>query len=303
MKKVVMMMGVVASIFLLVPTPANAFFGFDPAEMMEEAIFSFINSLVSDFASQAFDLLAEYVISLTNINKIPSINTFIDWSQLAAGVLASIFFIKRLAEALRDEVTDENTPNVAEIIGSYVVAIALTQMTPYLITKFLIPLNNLVVKSVSSLGIKVSVYEDFVDVMINDESWHILFMLLVWIIAFLAFTIVAAIRYVDLAILLIMGPLVATTYTNRSQVYTTYWTEAIAVIFIQSIHILLAYFIIQWASEGTFMGLIFSLAATVVALRGPQVIRQFLYQSGTGGMMSGVGRMAAYKFMMRGIGK
>lgn len=294
---------VVTSMFLLVPTPAHAFFGFDPAKIMEDSIISFINHMISDFASQAFNMLGEYVISLTDIKKIPSIDTFMSWSKLAAASLATIFFVKRLGEALRDELTGENTPNIAEIIGSYVIALVLTQATPYIITKFIIPINNYFIQSVTSLGINVKLYQNFVDVMVLDESWAITFMLLVWVIAFLAFSIVAAIRYVDLAIVLIMGPLIATSYTNRSQVYATYWIEVVSVVFIQSVHIVLAYFIIQWASDASFMGLIFSLAAIIVSLRGPQVIRQFLYQSGTGGMMSGAGRMAAYRFMMKGVGK
>lgn len=168
----------------------------------------------------------------------------------------------------------------------------------------MIPINNAFVKSVTSLGIKVSMYDDFVDVMLGaDQGLHITFLMLVWVIAFISFTIVAAIRYVDLAIILIMGSLVATTYTNRSQVYATYWTEVMSVVFIQSVHIVLAYFIIQWASDGTFMSTIFSLGATVVALRGPQVLRQFLYTSGTGGLVQGAGRFAAYRFLMKGAGR
>ncbi len=297
---------VVASSFMMFATPASAFMPdfMDPSKMMEKAVVNFLNKMISDFASQGFDLLSEYVISVTNINKIPSIQTFMTWSQMAASSLATLFFVKRLMEAMRDELTEEGTPNIAEILGSYVVSLALVFATPYLITNFLIPINNAFVRSVTGLGIRVRMYDDFIDVMIGyDQGLHITFLLLVWVIAFIAFTIVAAIRYVDLAIILIMGSLVATTYTNRSQVYATYWTEVISVVFIQSVHIVLAYFIIQWASEGTFMSTIFSLGATIVALRGPQVLRQFLYTSGTGGLVQGAGRFAAYRFLMKGAGR
>lgn len=310
-RRLLFLMGILASTFVLaspaaaaVETPSFIPDFMNPSKMMEEAIINFINRMISDFASAGFELLGEYVIGITDINKIPSINTFILWSQMAASSLGSLFLIKRLMEAFRNELTDENSSNLAEIIGSYVISMALVFMTPYLITNYLISINNLFVKSVTNLGIKVSMYEDFVDAMIGmDQGLHITFMMLAWVIAFIAFSIVAAIRYVDLAIVLIMGPLVATTYTNRSQVYATYWTEVISVVFVQSVHIVLAYFIIQWAADGTFMSTCFSLAAAVVALRGPQVLRQYLYASGTGGMMQGAGRMAAYKLLMKGASR
>lgn len=305
-KKLIFMLGIVASTFVLA-SPVSASFLPDfmnPSKMMEDAIVNFINKMISDFASAGFELLGEYVIGITDISKIPSINTLMYWAQLAAASLGTLFFIKRLMEALRNEITDEAVANPAEIIGSFVVSIALVFATPYLIIQYIIPINNLLVKSITQLGISLEMYDSFIDIMIGlDEGLHITFLLLVWVIAFIAFSIVAAIRYVDLAIILIMGPIVATTYTNRSQVYATYWTEAISVIFIQSIHVLLAYFIIQWAADGTFMSTIFSLAGVIVALRGPQVLRQFLYSSGTGGLVQGAGRFAAYKFLMKGAGR
>lgn len=123
---------------MMFATPASAFMPdfMDPSKMMEKAIVNFLNKMISDFASQGFELLSEYVIGVTNINKIPSIKTFMAWSQLAASSLATLFFVKRLMEAMRDELTEEGTPNIAEILGSYTVSLALVFATPYLITNF-----------------------------------------------------------------------------------------------------------------------------------------------------------------------
>lgn len=305
--KLFVIMGAMVAI-LTVASPASAE-GFlpdflNPGKMMQEAIVDFFNEVASDIATAAFELLSDYVIGITEIDKIPSIKTFMQWSQAAGGVIAGIFFIKRLGEALRDELTGETTPNIAEIIGSFAVSCALIFATPYIILNYIIPINNQVVKAISKLGIDVKIYDDVIDMMTTgDQGLHFVFLFLIWAFVFIAFSISGAIRYVDLAVLLIMGPLVATSYVNRSQVYATYWTEVVAVVFTQSIHMLLAYFVIQWASDGTFLGFCFSLAGAVVALRGPQVLRQFLYTSGSGGMLQGAGRMASYKFLMKGVGK
>lgn len=276
----------------------------NPGKMMAEAIADFFNQIASDFASTAFELLADYVIAITDISKIPSIDTFMNWSKWAGGSIATMFFIKRLAEALRDELTGESTSNISEILGSFVIGMVLVFATPYLILNYMIPINNQVVQAVGGLGIDVTVYEDAKDIFFGDsEGLDMLFLFLVWALCFTAFSISGAIRYVDLAIVLIMGSLVATSYVNRSQVYGTYWTEVVSVVFTQSIHIVLAYFVIQWSSDGTLLGMMFAVAGCIAALRGPQVLRQFLYNSGTGGMMQGAGRFTAYKVMMKGVGK
>lgn len=302
-KYLIMILGAIVSILTFAsPVYASSFLPdfLNPGKMMQEAIIEFFNALASSVASAAFDLLSDYVIAITDIGKIPSIDMFMNWSKWGAGTLGTVFFLKRLLEAYRDDLTGESTPNVAEIVGSFVISMALVFATPYIILEYLIPINNQIVSAVGDLGISLNVYDDVEDFMMNDEELHFTFLFLVWGIALISFSISGAIRYVDLAILLIMGPIVATTYVNRSQVYATYWTEAVAVIFTQSIHMVLAYFVMHWAAEGTFLGICFSLAGAIVALRGPQVLRQFIYGSGAGGMVSGVSRFAAYKVMMKG---
>ena len=133
---------------------------------------------------------------------------------------------------------------------------------------------------------------------LSVASLHLIFMALIWAIALLVFAVVGALRYIELGIVLIMGPLAASTYVNRSGVLQTYWTEATAVIFTQIAHVILAYWVIQWSSAGTVWGLVSSIAAAGISIRGPQVLRQFLYSSGAGGAITGASRFAVYKAMM-----
>lgn len=281
----------------------------NPVENFKRAMREWLSEIATGFASFAFEILGEYVIKVTDLSKIPDIYLLLSWSQLAAGGLIILFFIKRVAEGIKAEIFDEDPPNYSEIIGSTVIAASLVFATPFIIERFLIPINNMIVDSIVSLGIDVNVMgNEILDKYTATGSFaaagiHIIFMILIWAIAFLVFAVAGAIRYVDLGILFIMGPLTATSYTNRSQVYSTYWVEATAIIFTQSIHTLLAYLMLSWASDGTLLGIIYSIAGAVVALRGPQVLRQFIYKSGVGGMASGGSRFAAYKLMMKNIGK
>lgn len=288
---------------------AGVFDFLDPVANFKKAVRGFLSDLATDFANFAFEGMYKYVVAVTDLSKIPNLQTLISWSQTAGGSLVTLFFLKRVVEGMKNEATGEDSTNFAEIIGSTVIAFALVFATPYMIEYLIIPINNLGVQSIVNLGIDVNIAgNDFLDrytvgADLALASLHIIFMVLVWVIAILVFAVAGAIRYVDLAIVMVMGPLVATSYTNRSQVYATYWVEVVSVIFTQCIHALLCYLILQWSSGGTLMGIIFAIAGAVVAIRGPQVLRQFLYSSGAGSGAVGAGRMAAYKMLIKGVGK
>lgn len=281
---------------------------FNPVESFKQAIREWFSEIATEAASSAFEFLGTYVIAITDLDKIPSIRTLIEWSQMGAGILVMIFLMKRIIDALKGEALNEGEANFAEIVGSAAISMALIFATPYLIEKFMLTINNAVVKSITDLGIDVTLGNQVIGMFAPDgelalASLHIILMILIWAVAFLIFSIAGAIRYVDLAVVMIMGPLAATAYTNRSEVYRTYWVEAVAVIFTQCIHVLLAYFMIQWASQGTLLGIVGSIAGAVVAIRGPKTLRQFLYTSGAGGAVTGAGRFAFYKMMMRNVGR
>ncbi|MEW9673608.1 conjugal transfer protein TrbL family protein [Ammoniphilus sp. 3BR4] len=281
---------------------------FDPVDKFNEAIRELFANLATEAASAAFDFLGEYVIAITDLNKIPNLDTLIEWSQWAAGVLMMIFLLKRIMDALKGEALMEGEANWAEIIGSAAISTALIFATPYIIKNFLIEINNAIVQSITGLGIQVDmssleIIHLFAPSGLTQETGKIIFMTLMWAIAFLIFSIAGAVRYVDLAIVLIMGPLAATCYTNRSEVYANYWVEAISVIFTQCIHVLLAYLMLQWSATGTLLGICGSIAGAVVAIRGPHTLRQFLYSTGTGSGAVGMGRLAFYKLVMQNAGR
>jgi hypothetical protein len=305
-KLIFSLLGVVLVNLVIFISPARAdFFDFlDPIENFKKGMREWFSELATSFATAAFEYLGDFILSTTALEKVPNLETLVSWSQMAGGCLVSFFFIKRVVEGLRDNLTGEGEPNFAEILGSTVVASALVVATPTIVRMF-ISLNNMIVSGLtSSLSINVNIagseildkYTASGDLAL--ANLHVIFMLLVWAIAFLVFSIIGALRYVELAILLVMGPISASAYVNRSSAYATYWQEAISVIFTQVAHVILAYWTIQWSSAGTFWGLISSIASAFIALRGPQVLRTYLYSSGTGSMITGVSRIAMYKAMM-----
>jgi hypothetical protein len=298
-------LGFILMFNLALSQPVHAeFFDFlDPVANFKKGLREWFSELATSFATFAFELLGQFITQTTDLSKIPNLNLLIKASQGAAGSILTFFFIKRIVEGLRDQMTGEGEPNFAEIIGSTVVSAALVFATPQII-KVLLYINNITVQWVTSLGINVNIAgSDVLDKFtatgdLSAASLHIIFMSLIWAIAFLIFAVMGAMRYVELGFILIMGPLSATAYTNRSNAYGSYWMEAIPVIFTQIPQILIAYWIIQWSSAGTVWGMVSAIAGALISLRGPTIVRRFIYSSGTGGAVMGASRMYAYKAMM-----
>jgi|GEM_PF-2778331 len=277
----------------------------NPIETINKAIVGFLVSIATGFASWAFGLLGDLVVAQTDISKIPNISTFISWAKYSAGSLIIFFFIKRIVEGLRDNATGEGEPNYAEMIGSTAVSMALVWVIPEVVYT-LIRVNNQIVQAITSIGIKVdgdygvAIIEDMVGPNPTLAVIHIVLIAIIWVICVVIFAIMGAVRYVELGILLIMGPIAATGYANRSQIVGTYMTEAVAIIFTQVAHVILAYWIIQWSAIGDFWGLLSAIGAVFVSIKGPQVLRQYIYNSGTGSAVGNISRMAIYRKMMPG---
>lgn len=280
---------------------------FDPIGDFQGFIRETLQELATNVATSAFEFLGEYVIAFTDLSRVPMLTTFILWAQWASGTIVMIAMIKGILENLKGEMLLEGDSNFLSVVGNAAVAMSLIYATPHIIKVFLLPINNAVVKSITGLGIDVESGNEYIDKVpgLTGQvvALHLILMALVWAVCILIFSIAGAIRYVDLAILLIFGPLAAASFSNRGEVFKSYWTEVLAVVFTQSVHVLLAYWIIQWTSKASLMGIVFAIGGTIVAFKGPQVLRQFLYTSGAGGGMAAAGRMVFYRMMLRNVGR
>jgi hypothetical protein len=232
----------------------------------------------------------------TIFTKDKAIFTTLDkWFVTGGFTLATIFFIVRILKGLRDNLTGESEPNFAEIVGSYAVSLVLVIATPYIFSNFLLKLNVDMLNSFISIsgtykiqsGESLSKMVDFCGL---KDPWQRVFTRIILFIAFAIFAYASAMRYVELILLYFLGPLFATSYTNRSNLYTTYWTESIAVIFTQSLHFFLLTLLLmlirnmELGLNGAFFSkLILAVAIVMVALQGPKILRQYLQGAGLGG--------------------
>jgi hypothetical protein len=239
---------------------------------------------------------------------------YIRYSQTAAIILVTIFFMIRILNGMKDNITGENNANFAEIMGSYLVSYVFIFATPYIVTNFLMKVSSQLLQDLSFITLGQQSLDSIkpdqgfeglltADKLVKYGPWLITFIMVILFIGFCAFTLSAAVLNVELGILLIIGPLVATSFQNRTQTFRTYWTECIAVVFTRNLQLFLFLSMIGFLKE---FKLLYAFGVLVVAIRGPQVLRQYLHGQGsvpgTNAVM-GAGRLVAYRTMFRSMGK
>jgi hypothetical protein len=214
--------------------------------------------------------------------------------QTGAATLAIIFFIIRILSAMRDNVTGEKNPNFAEIVGSFVVSLAMVGATPYILQNFLIYLNNGLIVSITDWVAITLEKNRQLSQIVNfnqiEEVWPRIITRIILFFAFILFAYAGAVRFIELVLLIFLGPLLATTYTNRSSIFMNYWTDCVAVVFTQSLHFFLLALMMKLVPEisiggNDYTNLLLVIAIALVALRGPSILRQYLSSSGLGGTM------------------
>ena len=108
-------------------------------------------------------------------------------------------------------------------------------------------------------------------------------MFFILVIAIFVLGIAGAIRYIETLIAILIAPLVALSLINNSDGIQVWSREVIAIVFTQTIHFLLLQIllsIIGGVQNITIM-VILSIGTIAVGLRGPQILRQYLYRTGT----------------------
>jgi hypothetical protein len=147
----------------------------------------------------------------------------------------------------------------------------------------------LLISFIGEIGIDTSRIEDSFQSawgLIKEESvMKIIFLIL--IVALLALGIAGAIRYIETLIAILISPLVALSVINSSDGLNIWFREIVAIIFTQTIHFLILQILlsIMGGVENFMVMMILSIGTISVGLRGPQILRQYLYKTGTSSVL------------------
>jgi len=258
-------------------------------EIISTSIWDTVAEVIESLLNFMFKYISQVVIDPTEPGKyLTNFDEYLRGVEFFAGGLLVIFVVLAVFRQLSG-VMYQSEKSVGTYFLHITFAGALIYILPKTVTLVFLPINNALIKFIGEVGIDTSRVEDSFQSawgLIREENiLKLIFLIL--IIALLALGIAAAIRYIETLIVILISPIVALSVINNSDGLNIWIRETIAIIFTQTIHFLILQILISiMAGVDNFMVMmILSIGAIAVGLKGPQILRQYLYKTGTSSVL------------------
>ena len=261
-----------------------------------EIIQKIFSDLIIEIIEGAFNLIIEFIKTPTDINAYLPIGDFLGYIQVLAGALLVLKVVWEVFGQITGNIPNVSGRSVSRLLLQTMWAASLIYLLPVVVVDVLIKINNYLmdlVVGITSATIDIGLLRStFV-----TSSNFILLLALIWAIAFFLLAIAGAIRYVELIIAILISPIAALSVVRGNSALITWGTDTVAIVFTQTIHVLLLQLLaLIITNTSGIMMFPLSFGVMAVVLRGPQVLRKYIYSSGTGSkvmpVVGGIGRMA-----------
>ena len=248
------------------------------------------------------------IVNLSELDKYLNTDDFLVFAYAIAAALLALCVTK---EGLKQQAGLIERRSIGELTIRTITGGVGIYFLPWSLKYVIIPLNNAMMYAINSIGDEVNgerLRELFTGNLtaLVDAGAFIIVITLIWGIALIVFGVAGGIRYTELSISLMISPLIATSIVKGNEGIETWFKETISVVFTQSIHLLLLKVLMKICLTTSGLPMfVLSIGVVVVALKGPQVIKNYLYTSGVGsssiGAAGGGARMYAMKKMMTAV--
>ena len=255
------------------------------SEIISNSFWQGISSAIESMLDFIFDFISQVVVQPTEPGKyLTNFNEYLKGVQFFAGGLLVVFVIWSVFRQLSGVMYDNE-----KSMGTYFIQVTfaggLIYILPKAVTLIFLPLNNALIGFIGSVGISTSrVNDSFQSAwgLVKEEN-VVMLMFLVLVIAIFVLGIAGAIRYIETLIAILVAPLVAISVINNNDAINVWIRELIAIVFTQTIHFLLLQILlsIMGGVSNMVIMLILSIGTIAVGLKGPQILRQYLYKTGT----------------------
>ncbi|MBG9568421.1 conjugal transfer protein TrbL family protein [Brevibacillus agri] len=283
--------------------PAVAFAEFDFWKKITSfSIWGWISDLASDLAQEAYKGLTAAMFSPTDLSNYPNIQDAINMSRAVAGGLLTVAVAFEALQSVGLRATGEGR-SLSELARGTFLGAVLIFFLPWSVEHLFLPVNNYLLEAISNLGVGISAFQGLLlfSVAANPEGTILMFM--VYSIFCLILAVVSGIRYVELVVCIVLSPIVAVSAARGGEAIGVWVRETTAIVFTQCVHLLMINLLFNFVGAADFWGFLKATGVIFVMLRGPQVLRQFLYSSGTGNALVNAagsgGRLVAMKMMTK----
>lgn len=265
-----------------------------------EAFKKLLEELLEGIASAAFHWLDIYMINPTDFGEYGFIGLMMEWIYRTSIGIGVMFFVYNMVKLIIQQMGGYNNRSWQEIVTKTVIGTLFASLAPFLLKDVLLKINNAWVEFIMSKGVKAGALADWVMIPGTANITLLLFALILAAL-FLALGIQYIIRLGELLIMLITAPLAAISVMNEDMnIWDVWWREACAVVFQQSFQITALWLVFNLILDGKEINdIILACGLMIMVLRGPTLLRKFLYSSGTGRMAVGAAGGVGKATMMR----
>lgn len=253
--------------------------------------------LASDCIKAAIDIIIDCVVSLSDVNKYINTSEYLSYVYAIAG---GLLIVNIIYQGMKSQTGLVQMRSLSELTMRTVFGAAGIYVLPWSFMNIMIPLNNFLMYAINSIGQEITA-ERLVKMLVFDltggVSGFVILMGLIWSIALIVFGIAGGIRHIELIITTLIAPIMSVSLIKGNEGCETWFKEAICIVFTQSVHMLLLKLLINICTQtsGLIM-VILTIGIVAIAIRGPQVIRNYMYSSGVGS--TGVGAVGGGVRMM-----
>ena len=261
-----------------------------------EIIQKFLSDLIIEILEGAFNLIVQFIKTPSDINAYLPVENFLGYIQVLAGGLLVLKVVWEVFGQITGNIPNVSGRSVERLVLQTMWAASLIFLLPIIVTDILIKINNYLIELVVSIT-SVSMDISLIRSTFVTSSNFVLILALVWAIAFFLLAIAGAIRYVELIIAILLAPTAALSVVRGNGALIVWASDTVAIVFTQTIHVLLLQLLalIITNTPGIMMFPL-SFGVMAVVLKGPQVLRKYIYSSGTASkvmpVVGGIGRMA-----------
>lgn len=261
-----------------------------------EIIQKFLSELIIEIIEGAFSLIIEFIKTPTDINAYLPVQQFLGYIQILAGALLVLKVVWEVFGQITGNISNVSDRSVGRLVLQTMWAASLIFLLPIIVTDILIKINNYLMELVISIGGSAIDIELLRSTFVTSSNF-VLILALIWAVAFFLLAIAGAIRYVELIIAILLAPTAALSVVRGNGALIAWASDTIAIVFTQTIHVLLLQLLaLIITNTSGIMMFPLSFGVMAVVLKGPQVLRKYIYSSGTGSkvmpVVGGIGRMA-----------
>ena len=262
-----------------------------------EIIQKILNDLVIEILEGALNLIIQFIKTPSDINAYLPVENFLGYIQVLAGALLVLKVVWEVFGQITGNIPNVSGRSIGRLVLQTLWAASLIFLLPAMVTDILIKINNYLMELVISIGGASMDIDLIKSTFIITTSSFIILLSLAWAVAFFLLAIAGAIRYVELIIAILLAPIAALSVVRGNGTLITWASDTTAIVFTQTIHVLLLQLLalIVTKTSGVMMFFL-SFGVMAVVLKGPQILRKYIYSSGTGSkvmpVVGGMGRMA-----------